>query len=325
MQKYALQRVLLMIPTVALISIITFVGLRVAMPADVIDVILGQYAADDAARSQMEQELGLSSSIPEQYARWIGLAWVWGDERGILQGNLGDSLHSGQPIVGELKTRMVVSLEIGVLGQALGVAIAVPLGVWAALKQDQWPDYGLRSLAVFLNAVPGFWIAVLVITYGSLWLHWAPPVEYRSVIQDPVEHAKIILIPAILIGITPSGFLIRLTRTQMLEVLREDYIRTALAKGLSQQVVLYRHALRNALVPIVTVIGVNLSTVVAGTVIFEQIFGLPGMGRYLVQALQNLDYTVIQGLVVVYSVLLLVTVIIVDLSYAWLDPRIRLR
>lgn len=323
MQRYALQRVLLTIPTIVLISVITFVGLRVAMPADVIDVILGQYGSDEAFRLQLEEELGLSASIPEQYARWVGIAWFWGDERGVLQGNLGESLHSGQPIVDELKTRVLVSLEVGLWGQAVGIVFAVPLGVWAALKQDQWPDYGLRSLAIFLNALPGFWIAVLIITFGSLWLNWAPPIVFKQVYENPVEHFKIMLLPALLVGLTPSGFLIRLTRTQMLEVLREDYVRTAYAKGLSQQVVLYKHALRNALIPIVTVVGVNLSTIIAGTVIFEQIFGLPGMGRYLVQGLENLDYTVIQGLVLIYSVILLVTVILVDLSYAWLDPRIR--
>lgn len=326
MQQYVIQRVLMLIPTLVIISVLAFVGLRAALPSSVIDLILEGYgSSDEELRLRLEEELGLQGSIPEQYARWMGIAWFWGDERGILQGDLGESLHSGRPVLEQLESRVPISLELGLWGQAMAIAFAVPLGVWAALRQDHFPDYGLRSLAILLNAVPGFWIAILVITFGSIWFNWAPPVYFVGFFDNPIEHFKIMVIPAVIIALTPSGFLIRLTRTQMLEVLRQDYVRTAYAKGLGQTTVLYKHALRNSLIPIVTVVGSNLASVIAGTVIYEQIFGIPGMGRYLVDSIGNLDYPVILGLTMVYSVVLMVAVVIVDVSYAWLDPRIRLR
>jgi peptide/nickel transport system permease protein len=325
-QKYIVQRVLLTIPTIILVTILTFVGLRVALPADVIDLIIGEYGrTDEGLRKRLEEELGLSNSIPQQYAKWVGFAWFWGDERGVLQGNLGESLHSGRSVVSELKRRVPVSFELGVWGQATAIAMSVPMGVWAALRQDKLPDYGLRTLAILLNAVPGFWIAVLVITFGSIWFNWAPPIQFKYIYEDPIAHFKIMLLPALIIGLTPSGGLLRLVRTQMLEVLRQDYIRTAHAKGLGSGTVLYKHALRNALIPVVTVIGVGLPNLISGTVIFESIFIIPGMGRYLVDAVNNLDYPVIQGLNLVFATLLMFAVLLVDVSYAFLDPRIRYR
>jgi peptide/nickel transport system permease protein len=309
-----------------LVTILTFVGLRVALPADVIDLIIGEYGrTDEGLRKRLEEELGLSNSIPEQYAKWVGFAWFWGGERGVLQGNLGESLHSGRSVVSELKRRVPVSFELGVWGQATAIAMSVPMGVWAALRQDKLPDYGLRTLAIMLNAVPGFWIAVLVITFGSIWFNWAPPIQFKYIYEDPIAHFKIMLLPALIIGLTPSGGLLRLVRTQMLEVLRQDYIRTAHAKGLGSGTVLYKHALRNALIPVVTVIGVGLPNLISGTVIFESIFIIPGMGRYLVDAVNNLDYPVIQGLNLVFATLLMFAVLLVDISYAFLDPRIRYR
>ena len=326
MQKYIAQRLLLTLPTIMVVTIITFVGLRVALPASVVDLIIGEYGRTDVElRERLEEELGLSSSIPEQYAKWVGIAWFWGGDRGVLQGNLGESLHSGRTVVSELKRRVPVSFELGVWGQTTAIAFAVPMGVWAALRQDKLPDYGLRTLAIMLNAVPGFWIAVLVITFGSIWFNWAPPIQFKYIYQDPIAHLKIMMLPALIIGLTPSGGLLRLVRTQMLEVLRQDYIRTAHAKGLSSGTVLYKHALRNALIPVVTVIGVGLPNIIAGTVIFEQIFIIPGMGRYLVDAVNNLDYPVIQGLNLVFATLLMLAVLLVDVSYAFLDPRIRYR
>jgi peptide/nickel transport system permease protein len=228
-------------------------------------------------------------------------------------------------VLSELKRRVPVSFELGLWGQLTAIGLSVPLGVWAALRQDRWPDYGLRSFAILLAALPSFWVAVLILTYASLWFDWAPPLNFEFLHEDPIEHIKIMALPALIIGLTPSGYLLRLVRTQMLEVLRQDYVRTAYAKGLTQNTVLYKHALRNALIPIVTVIGAGLPGIISGTVIFEQIFLIPGMGRYFISAVNNLDYPVIQGLTVVFSVLLLVAVVIVDVSYALLDPRIRYR
>jgi peptide/nickel transport system permease protein len=325
-QKYIAQRLILTIPTVIMVTILTFLFLRVFLPADVIDLIIGEYGRNDPAlREALEKELGISGNLFSQYLDWIGLSWFWGGPTGILQGDLGESLHSGRPVLGELKRRVPVSFELGLWAQLSAIIVSVPLGVWAALKQDKWPDYGLRSTAILLNSVPSFWIAVLVITFGSIWFNWAPPINFKYLTEDPIAHLKIMALPALIIGITPSGGLIRLIRTQMLEVLRQDYIRTAHAKGLSQNTVLYKHALRNALIPVVTVIGVGLPNIIAGTVIFEQIFIIPGMGRYLVDAVNNLDYPVVQGLNLVFALLLMFSILLVDLSYAFLDPRIRFR
>jgi peptide/nickel transport system permease protein len=325
-QKYIAQRLILTIPTVIMVTILTFLFLRVFLPADVIDLIIGEYGRNDPAlREALEKELGISGNLFSQYLDWIGVSWFWGGPTGILQGDLGESLHSGRPVLGELKRRVPVSFELGLWAQLSAITVSVPLGVWAALKQDKWPDYGLRSTAILLNSVPSFWIAVLVITFGSIWFNWAPPINFKYLTEDPIAHLKIMALPALIIGITPSGGLIRLIRTQMLEVLRQDYIRTAHAKGLSQNTVLYKHALRNALIPVVTVIGVGLPNIIAGTVIFEQIFIIPGMGRYLVDAVNNLDYPVVQGLNLVFALLLMFSILLVDLSYAFLDPRIRFR
>jgi peptide/nickel transport system permease protein len=323
-QKYIAQRLLLTIPTIILVTIFIFLLLRVFLPADVIDLIIGEYGRNDPElRAALEKELGLTGQLYTQYFEWVGVSWFWGGDKGLLQGDLGESLHSGRPVLGELQRRIPVSFELGLWAQFTAICVSVPLGVYAALRQDRFADYGLRSMAIMLAAVPSFWIAVLVITFGSIWFNWAPPINFRYLTEDPIAHFKIMLLPALIIGLTPSGGLIRLTRTQMLEVLRQDYIRTAHAKGLSQTTVLYKHALRNALIPVVTVIGVGLPQIVAGTVIFEQIFIIPGMGRYLVDAVNNLDYPVIQGLTFVFAILLMLSVLLVDISYAFLDPRIR--
>lgn len=326
MQKYIAQRLILTIPTVIIVTILTFLFLRVFLPADVIDLIIGEYGRNDPQlREALERELGLTGSPFMQYFDWVGISWFWGGPTGVLQGDLGESLHSGRPVLGELQRRVPVSFELGLWAQVSSIVVSVPTGVWAALRQDKWPDYGLRSVAILANSVPSFWIAVLVITFGSIWFNWAPPINFEYLTDDPIAHMQIMLLPALIIGITPSGGLIRLVRTQMLEVLRQDYIRTAHAKGLGQNTVLYKHALRNALIPVITVIGVQLPNIIAGTVIFEQIFIIPGMGRYLVDAVNNLDYPVVQGLNLVFALLLMFSIILVDISYAFLDPRIRFR
>ncbi len=326
MLKYVIQRLLIMIPSLVGVTALTFFGLRLMLPYDVIDKVLQDSVSNDPAiRQQLAEDLGLTGSLPEQYLRWLGVEWFWSGEKGVLQGELGKSLLSGRSIASELGRRVPVSFELGLWAQVSAIVVSVPLGVIAALRQDKCQDYGLRSAAILVNSVPAFWIAVLVITFGSLWFQWAPPIQYKYLLDDPVGHLKIMLLPALIIGLTPSGSLVRLVRTQMLEVLRQDYVRTAQAKGLSENRVVYGHALRNALIPIVTVIGVSLPNLIAGAIIFEQIFLLPGMGRYLIDAVNQLDYPVILGLNLIFAFLLMTSVLIVDLSYALLDPRIRLR
>jgi peptide/nickel transport system permease protein len=300
-----------------LISVITFVGLRALLPGDVIDTIVGEFGRNDPQlRENLKKELGISGSLPKQY-----IDYMWG----VLHLDLGKSLHNGRSVTSELKRRVPVSFELGLVAQVAAVAWAIPLGVWAAVKQDKLPDYGFRTVAILLNAVPSFWIAVLVITFGSIWFNWAPPIKFKYLQDDPIANLKIMLTPALIIGLTPSGGLIRLVRTQMLEVLRQDYVRTAHAKGLAPTTVFFKHALRNALIPVVTVIGIGLPNIIAGTVIFEQIFVIPGMGRYLVDSVNIRDYPVIQGLNLVFASLLIFCVLLVDISYSFLDPRIRYR
>jgi peptide/nickel transport system permease protein len=304
--------------TVWLVTVIVFVLLRVVVPivsGDVVDVIVGEYARhDEELQDQLRAEFGLDRNLFAQYWSWVS---------GLAQGDLGHSLYNGRSLVDEMKYRLPVSLELSLIGLTSAVALAIPMGVLAAVRQDEWPDYVLRIYAVGSNAVPGFWVAIMVITFGSLWFNWAPTVEYQPLWVDPVQHAKIMLVPALLIGLTPSGGLLRLMRAQMLEVLRQDYIRTARAKGLNERAVLARHATRNAIIPIVTVIGLIVPSLIAGTVLFEIIFVLPGMGLYLVNAVNNLDYPVIQATNLVFAVFIVLSNIIVDVSYAFIDPRIR--
>ncbi len=250
MLKYISQRVLLAIPTVVLITILTFVGLRVFIPYDTVDIILEQYGGGDPQlQANMRHELGLSGSLTHQYLRWMGVEWFWGGDTGVLEGDLGKSLNNNRPVLTELEHRAPVSFELGLWAQLSSIMIAVPLGVWAAARQDKLPDYGLRSFAILMHSVPNFWIAVLVLTFGSIWFSYAPPIKFEYLWVNPIAHLKIMLLPALIIGITPSGGLLRLVRTQMLEVLRQDYVRTAQAKGLANSRVLYSHALRNALIP----------------------------------------------------------------------------
>jgi peptide/nickel transport system permease protein len=324
MLKYAIHRLLLMVPSVIGVTMLTFIGLRVLMPSDVVDQLLANYGSDDPeVRAALANELGLTGSLPGQYLRWAGVSWFFGGDTGVLEGDFGESLLTGRDVLSEIRHRAPVSFELGMIGQTMAIMIAVPVGVWAARKQDKWPDYGLRSIAILVNSLPGFWVAVLIITFGQVWFNWAPPINFKYLTEDPIAHLEIIALPALIIGLTPTGSLVRLVRTQMLEVLRQDYVRTAQGKGLSQSTVVYRHALRNALLPIVTVVGIGLPNIIAGTVIFEEIFLIPGMGRYLVDAVDGLDYPVILGLNLVFAILLMVSALVVDLTYALLDPRVQ--
>ncbi len=308
---------MLTIPTLLGITILTFVALRVLLPSSVVDLIVGEYGRNDVQlKASLRQDLGLNASIPSQYVHWLGH---------VMTGNLGKSLHSGRSIDGELAARVPVSLELGLWGLFTALISAIPLGIWAAIRQDRFPDYGVRSVAILLHAVPGFWIAILLITFGSIWFNWVPPIHFKYLTEDPLAHLKIMLLPSLIIGLTPSAGLLRLVRTVMLEVLREDYVRTARAKGLAPHTVLTRHALRNAMIPVVTVVGVTLPGLIAGTVIFETIFVIPGMGRYLVDSVRSLDYPVIEATNLIFAVLLVFSVLLVDISYSFLDPRIRYR
>lgn len=320
MARYVARRAVYGLITIWLVTVIVFTMLRVLMPmfyGDVVDIMVGELARNDAALQQeLRDQYGLSNSVPIQYVKWVG---------DLVRGDLGESLYTGRSITNEMARRLPVSLELGLIGLASAALLAIPMGAVAALMQDKWPDYILRVYAIGSNSVPGFWIAILLITFGSLWFRWAPPLTFAYVTQDPIQHLKIMLIPALLIGLTPSGGLLRIMRTQMLEVLRQDYIRTARAKGLTERAVVTRHAMRNSLIPVVTIIGLSLPGIIAGTALFESIFVLPGMGQYLVQSVGRLDYPVIQSTNMIFAVLIVAANLMVDVSYTFLDPRIRYR
>ncbi len=321
--RYVLQRLMLAALSLWLVTIIVFVLLRVIVPifyADAVDILAADVSHNDPQRAaELRTEYGLSSNptdLASRYVDWIG---------GIFTGDLGTSIFNGRTVAAELKDRLPVSLELGLIGLTSGLLVAIPLGVAAALWQDRWPDYFLRSIFIMLQSVPGFWIAIMIITLGSIWYNWAPPLgtQFRYIQDDPVAHLKIMWLPALLIGLTPSAGLMRIVRTQMLEVMRQDYVRTARSKGLTERTVIVRHAMRNALVPVVTVIGLSLPGLIAGTAIFESIFTLPGMGQYLVGSVTRMDYPVIQSTNLVFAFLIVMANLAVDLSYPFLDRRIK--
>lgn len=283
---------------------------------DAVDIMLAEYgSADPALAEQLRDEFGLGGSMITQYVRWLG---------DLFSGDLGTSLFTKRSVASELATRLPTSIEIGVGALALSTIIAIPIGIISAVKQDSMPDYVLRGGAILLDAIPGFWAATLVLVFGSVWFGWAPPLEYRSLWEDPVANLKIMITPMILLGLQPVGRMVRLVRTQVLEIVRQDYVRTAKAKGLGWRPLYSRHVLRNAMLPVVTVIGLQLPRLIAGTVIFETVFGLPGVGRYLLDAVGRLDYPVIQATNLVFGLTLVLANLIVDVSYGWIDPRIRL-
>lgn len=312
MHVYLARRLLLVIPTLLGVSVIVFLLVRL-LPGDAVTMLLQDYAyAADA--DEMRAKLGLDRPIYVQYLEWVG---------GVVRGDLGTSLRNKSPVAEELATRMPVTAQLGLMAMIVGLLVAIPVGVVAAVRQDSWADYLGRSTAIGMLAIPSFWLGTLVITLPSVWWGWTPPLRYTRLLDDPMRNLQHVIIPAIILGLALSGSLMRLTRAQMLEVLRQDYVRTASAKGLSERAVVVRHALKNAFIPILTLLGLQVSILVGGTVVLESIFVLPGMGRYLLEAVQYRDYPVIQGLNLLFAVVIVMANLIVDLLYGWLDPRVR--
>jgi len=313
-QKYVARRLLLMIPTLLGITIIVFMMTRLT-PQDTVDILVGEVGYQDLAlKEQLRKEFGLTNSIPKQYVTWLGE---------ILTGDFGSSLYSGRPVTEELKNRVPVSVELGALALAFSISLGIPVGILSAVYQDKWIDYATRGVSVLLLAIPSFWLALIVLVVGSRQFSWAPPSKYFTPWQNLGENIYILLVPAIILGLGLSGTKMRLMRTQMLEVLRQDYIRTARAKGLTELSVLVRHASKNALIPVVTIIGLQVTVLIAGSVILETIFLIPGVGQYVVNAAQRRDYPIIQSLTLIIATVIVVSNLLVDISYAYLDPRVK--
>ena len=317
MRSYIIRRLILIIPTVFFVTLIIFVVIRL-IPGDVIDIMEAQYGQSIGLdRAAIEHILGYDVPIWTQYGRWIG--------RIVVHGDLGNSLWSAQPVMNDIKSRWPVTFELGIMAFLITQIVALPIGIYSALRQDTWGDYLGRSFAILCIAIPGFWLATLVVVYPAIWWRYSPPLMYIHFSQDPIGNLKNFIIPAIVLGISGAGSNMRLMRTMMLEVLRQDYIRTAWSKGLRERVVVLRHALKNALIPVVTMAGGQLTIIVSGAVIIENIFGLPGLGQLLTNATSSRDYTVVSAVVLITSVVLVFINLLTDLSYGFLDPRVHYR
>ena len=317
MKSYVLRRLLALIPTLILASIIVFVTVRL-IPGDIIELMLSQndLSADSKSREQVVAALGLDKPMWQQYLTWISGI--------VLHGDLGKSLWQGTPVTEQLLARMPVTFELGAIALLVGLIIALPIGIYSAVRQDTTGDYIARSFSILLLAVPSFWLGTMVVVFPSIWWGWSPSVDYIPFSKDPVENVKNLLLPGVVLGAALSAITMRMTRTMMLEVLRQDYIRTAWAKGLTEKLVIVRHALRNALIPVVTLVGLQAPLLIGGAVIIEQIFIIPGMGLLLLEAVQKRDYPIVTGVFLEVGVAVMLINLVVDLTYGLLDPKVRM-
>jgi len=315
--KFIVKRFLLMLPTIIGVAVIAFVLLRI-VPGDVVEarfVAAGQ--GQFISKEVMDQErarLGLDKPIWRQF-----VDWMWG----LARLDLGRSMWTGAPIVEEIRLRFALSLQVAVMATIIATLLAVPLGIVAALKQDTWIDYAVRVFSIAGLAMPSFWLGILIILGFLIVFRWLPPMVYTPFWVDPWQNLAQLIWPALAVGYRYSAVATRMTRSAMLEVLREDYIRTARAKGLWLKLVLVRHALKNALLPVVTVIGLEFAFLLGGLVVTEQVFNLNGLGLLFVEAVARRDYTLAQALVMLTASAFIVVNFFLDVMYAWLDPRIR--
>jgi len=315
MRRYIINRILLLFPTIIIVSILVFSISRL-IPGSIVELMANEQGYGFDA-DEVREMLGLDQPIYTQYYEYI---------KGIvLHGDLGRSLWSGAPVAEEILDRLPVSAQLGLLALFFTLIMGIPIGIISALKQDSAIDYILRTFAIGGLSIPSFWLAILLLIFGAIWFRWVPPMRYIPFIESPWASMAQMVTPALLMSVSMSAGIMRMTRTMMLEVMREDYIRTARSKGLSNWTVVVRHALKNALIPVVTIIGMQLTLLVAGTVIMESIFSLPGMGRYLLSAITQRDYPVIQGINLIICSAIITLNLIVDLTYGLLDPRIRYR
>ena len=316
MTTYVIRRLLLIIPTLLILTILVFFLVRF-LPGNVIDLLEAdmEYRDMEIDREALMRMLGLDVPFYVQYARWM--------EGIFLHGTLGKSLFAGHTVEEKIIAGLPVTIQLGAMALVLGQLIALPVGIYSAIRQDTPADYVGRTVAVIGMATPNFWLALLVMIYPGIWWGWSPPMEYTPLSEDPLENMKTLIIPAVILGTAMSACTMRLTRTMMLEVLRQDYIRTARSKGLRERVVILRHTVKNALIPVVTLAGAQLPILVGGSVIMENIFNLPGLGRLFVDALGQRDYPMVSGINLFLASIVLLNNLFIDLLYPYLDPRVR--
>jgi len=286
------------------------------IPGDIIDAFeLSIEDTTDLDREAIEAMLGLDEPIYVQYAKWMG---------DLFQGSLGNSMWGDvSSIERRILEKIPVTVELGVMAIGVGLLLAIPIGVYSAMRQDTAADYGGRTLAIVGMATPNFWLGMMVMLYPAIWWGWSPPLEYIPITEAPVYNIRMLIIPSVILGTAMAAGTMRLTRTMMLESLRQDYVRTAWSKGLTERVIVSRHVLKNALIPVITAIGMELPMLIGGSVIVESIFNLPGLGRYALDALTDRDYPVIAGVNLVFAVAVVMSNLVIDLIYPFLDPRVR--
>ena len=317
MRAYLVRRLAALVPTLFIASLIVFVTVRL-LPGDVIDMMIAQNdIGSKVTRQALEAALGLDQPMLTQYAKWIGGI--------LLRGDFGQSLWQQAPVSDELFARLPVTFELGAMALIVAMAVALPIGIISAVRQDSWSDFIGRSFSILMLSIPGFWLGTVVMVFPAIWWGISPEVRYISFREDPLGNLWQLALPAIILGTSLSAVTMRMTRTMMLEVLRQDYIRTAWAKGQNERGVIIRHALRNALIPVVTLIGLQAPIVIGGAVIMEQIFVIPGMGLLLLEAVSRRDYPIITGVFLLVGLVVMLINLIVDLSYGLLDPKVRYR
>ena len=316
MRAYVIRRLLLVVPTLLILSMIVFLLVRF-IPGDVIDAMQADmmFTAGEIDREALERKLGLDQPIPVQYARWLGDI--------VLHGSLGQSLLGRFSVNEKIAGRLPVTIQLGVTALVIGLLIALPVGIYSAIRQDTAADYVGRSVAVIGLATPNFWLAVMVMLYPAIWWGWSPPMRLIRFSADPLGNLGMFIIPGAILGTAMAAATMRMTRTMMLEVLRQDYVRTAWSKGLKERAVVVRHAVKNAIIPVITLVGLQLPILVGGSVIMENIFNLPGLGRLMLNALEDRDYTVVSGINLLFGSFVVVGNMLIDLTYGFLDPRIR--
>jgi peptide/nickel transport system permease protein len=312
MRTYLMRRLLLMLPTLFLVSVLVFLIMRL-IPGDVVTLMFEDLGYADSI-AEMRHKLGLDLPMWKQYVRWIGE---------LARGNFGESLWTQDSIGSKLATRLPVTLELSLLSLLIAVVFGGSIGILAAVRQDTILDYVGRSSAVIFLSMPTFWLGTLAIVLPSVYLGWSPSVFYIPFREDPLGNLEQFIVPAAILGSHLGAPIMRMSRAMMLEVLRQDYVRTAYSKGLTEMTVIFRHSLRNAVIPVITILGIQMSQAFGGSVIMETLFQLPGMGSLLIDTVTNRDYPMFQCLVLLLAVFVMLVNLLVDVTYGWIDPRIR--
>jgi peptide/nickel transport system permease protein len=311
--RYLLKRLLFSVVVLIAVSIFVFAAVRI-FPGDVCSTVLGSQPDDPKQCEAIDKELGLDEPAPVQYLKYMGNA---------LTGDFGKALMSKRDVYGEIRDRVPLTVELTVLATTFALLIAVPIGVWSAVRQDKAPDYVLRFVTIAWLSIPGFWIGTILVVYPAKWWAYSTPSGYTEIWEDPLKNLEQLYLPAFALGLALSASLARVTRSSMLEVLRQDFVRTARAKGLNERTVIVRHALKNAMIPVVTLFGLQFGVLFGGTVVLESIFSLPGLGTLTIESVLRHDFKEVQGIVLFFATVLVAINFLVDLSYAWFDPRIR--